>query len=448
MTNRRLLALPLCAILVGAGLVACDGGTAEVVQTATETATPTRTAVGTTPTVGPTPSATSAASPSATPADEEVGWGVATIEVATGNVASLYDGAEAILLPEARNGGIWLDGENGEAVRYTLGGTPDDRVAGWGVLEAPGSRTRSYFTEVDVEPSPMLVEQEGEELLFVEGTWIANRTFSPDGRWLAWLDWTDAERHLITIANLESGAIEVAATVSPCACDGFHYIEWSPSGRYLAYDNPSRQDASARGIYILEVGSGEAKRAEGDQWVIDGWVEANDGEYLLTLDGRAPTLTPAGEGDTITLNDRGTSAGTLADLVVVFDGVGSERTMALIDPVSGERIRELRGTSDAVLTPEGIATAVISRNDLTCTGVEVSHPSFEERLHCTAEDLRWSPDGRYLALIPQAQSAPVQILDVTTGQTTEVPHVGPRGTVPEWSEDSRYLVWVWGSSQV
>ena len=447
MTNRRLLALPVCALLLGAALVACNSGTTEVVQTATATPSPTRTAVGATPGAEPTTSATE--TPSATPADEdEVGWGVATVEVATGDVASLYEGAEAILLPEARNGGIWLDGENGEAIRYTLDGTPDDRVAGWGVIEAPGGRVRAYFTEVDVEPSPMRVEDDGKELLMVEGKRIGARTFSPDGRWLDWLDWTDAERHLVTIADLESGAIEVAATVSPCACDGFHYIEWSPSGRYLAYDNPSHQDASARGIYILEVGPDEAKRAEGDQWVIDGWVEANDGEYLLTLDGRAPTLTPAGEGDTIILDDRGTSAGTLADLVVVFDGQQPERTMAIIDPVSGERIRELRGTSDAVLTPDGIATAVISRNDLTCTGVEISHPTFEERLDCTAEDLRWSPDGRYLALIPQAQNAPVQILDVTTGETTEVPHVGPRGTVPEWSEDSRYLVWVWGSSEL
>lgn len=443
MTNRRLLALPLSVVLAGAALVGCDGGTTEVAPTTTGTAMPTRTVVGTTPTVGPTTAAT--ATPSATPANAaEVGWGVATVEVATGEVVTLYKGAEAIRLPEARNGGIWLDGANGEAIRYTLDGTPDDRVAGWGVLEAPGSRTRTYFTELDVETSPMLVEDDDEELLLVEGTRIANRTFSPDGRWLAWLDWTDAERQLITVADLERGTIEVAATVSPCACDGFHYIEWSPSGRYLAYDNPDREDASRRGVYILEVGADEARRAEGDQWVIDGWVEANDGEYLLTLDGRTPTLTPAAEGDPIRLDDRGTSAGTLADLIAVFDGHGPDQTMALIDPVSGERIRELRGTSDAVLTPDGIATAVISRNDLTCTGVEVSHPTFEERLECTAEDLRWSPDGRYLALIPQAQSAPVQILDVTTGETTEVPHVGPRGTVPEWSDDGRYLVWVWG----
>ncbi len=445
MKNRRLLALRLCVVVLGAALVACDGGTAEVVQNGAGTPTPTRTVVGTTPTIGPTASATE--TPATTAASEgDIGWGVATVEVATGDVVSLYEGAEAILLPEARNGGVWLDTEDGEAIRYTLDGTPDDRVAGWGVIEAPRERVRSYFTEVGTAASPMLVEDDGRELLTVEGARIGARTFSPDGRWLAWLDWTDEDRHLITVADLESGAIEVAATVSPCACDGFNYLEWSPSSRYLAYYDPSEEDTSARGIYLLEVGgSDEPRRAQGDQWVVDGWVEANDGEYLLTLDGRTPTLTPAGDGDAIVLEDRGSSAATLADLVAVFDGDGPAQTMAIVDPVSGQRVRELRGVSDAVLTPDGIATAVISRNDLTCTGVEVSHPDFEERLDCTAEDLRWSPDGRYLALIPQDQSAPVQILDVTTGETIDVPHVGPRGTVPEWSEDSRYLVWVWGS---
>src|SRR5690606_24548730 len=99
---------------------------------------------------------------------------------------------------------------------------------------------------------------------------------------------------------------------------------------------------------------------------------------------------------------------------------------------------------DAVLTANGIATATITRNDIACTGITVDHPDLKQTFDCTADDLRWSPDGRYLALIPQSQAAPVAILDVTTGETKEVPHAGPRGTVPEWSEDGRYLVWAWG----
>jgi len=445
MTNRRLLPATLAFALVGL-LVACDGGTAEVGDAPTGTPTPTRTAVGATP--GLTTSATATATSSATPASEEdIGWGVATVDVESGEVATLYDGGEAILLPQARNGGIWLDVGDGEAIRYTLDGTPDDRVAGWGVIEASGGNVRSYFTEREVEPSPMLVEQDGEEVLLVEGVRIANRTFSRDARWLAWLDWTDSERHRIVVADLESGDIETVAEVAPCSCDGFHYIEWSPSSRYLAYDNPDYEDASARGVYIHEIGSSDDPRRvnkTGDR-VIDGWVQANDGEYLLTLEAGVPRLTPPGDGDPIIVDARGSSAATLEDLIVVHEGQGTEQITLILDPVSGERVRELRGASDAVLTEDGIATAIISRNDLTCTGVDVSHPDYEELLECNAEYLRWSPDGRYLALIPQAQSDPVTILDVTTGETTEVSHVGPRGTVPEWSEDSRYLVWVWGA---
>ncbi|MCA9848258.1 MAG: PD40 domain-containing protein, partial [Dehalococcoidia bacterium] len=182
--------------------------------------------------------------------------------------------------------------------------------------------------------------------------------------------------------------------------------------------------------------------------VVDGWVEADETELLLVLDDGAPTLFPVNvDEDPVVIQappGGAVRAGTLNGLVVVSTGTGAETVTTIYDPVSGERVRELRGASDAVLTSRGIATAVISRNDLTCTGIQVDHPAFEERLECNAEDLRWSPDGRYLALIPQAASDPVSVLDVTTGAMTEVPHAGPRGTIPSWSEDGRYLVWVWG----
>lgn len=446
---RTALALPLLA--VAAFLVACEGDTTEMSEDS-PTATSTRTVVGTTPTMEPSPAvtgtttATGAGTPSATAASQEgTGWGVATVEVATGEVASLYEGAESILLPEARNNGIWLSVTDDEAVRYALDGTVEERLTGRSVLEAPGGRARSYFRDADASPT-MIVEHEFGDALEVEGTRIANRTFTEDGRWLAWLDWTDAEQHRVMAANLETGSVEEIAVVSPCACDGFHYIEWAPSGRYLAYDNPSLDDASARGIYIHDRESpDEPKRVSEDgQWIVDGWIEANEGEYLLTLEARTPTLTPAGEGEPITIDVQTSTASTLEGLVVAQSGQGTAQTTLIFDPVSGERVRELRGVTDSVLTGDGIATAQITRNDIACTGVEVDHPAFEETLDCTAEYLRWSPDGRYLALIPQAQSAPVEVLDVTTGETTELPHAGPRGTVPEWSEDGRYLVWVWG----
>ncbi|MGE3961865.1 MAG: hypothetical protein AB7F65_09315 [Dehalococcoidia bacterium] len=461
-TSRALVRTAAAALtlLSLALLAACDdGGSVDVGADGTATATPSRTPVGTTPTIEPTSSGSATGTPSATPGDQGVvGWGVVTVEVTTGQVVTLYEGRGETFQPgvglafapwpEARNNGIWLSPTTDQAIRYALDGAVEERVDGWGVLEAPRGDARSYFTG---GPDGVTLVVEGAEgrRAEVDGLNVSNRTFSADGRWLAWLDATPQDENLVMVLELTTGDVTEVARVTPCACDGYHYIEWSPSGRYLAYEDPAYQDPARQGLYLFDTQEPEADHPGfAATPVVDGWIEADETELILTLDDGVPTLFPvAVEADSLVIEapgDGALRAGTLQGLVMVSTGAGPETVTRIFDPVSGELLRELRGASDAVLTPRGIATAVISRNDLTCTGIQVDHPTFSERLDCTAEDLRWSPDGRYLALIPQAVSDPVTVLDVTTGTRTEVPHAGPRGTVPTWSEDGRYLVWVWG----
>lgn len=459
---RTALVLPVLALT--ALLAACSGGTADEAGDSPAT-TSTRT-VGTTPTMEKAPTGTTGTETSATPSDEDDDrrWGIATVELGTGEVATLYEGADTFRprlgwafapWPEANNNRIWLSPTPDEAVHYSLDGTVEERLDGWGVLESQDGQSRSYFATGD-DGAVTIVSERGENgSVEIPVANVSNRTFSPNGRWLAWLDATDADANLIMMMDLNTLDVQEVAEFVRCSCDTYHYIEWSPSSRYLAYENPDYDDPSVRGVYIKDIQSAvdgnerDPIRLADATPVVDGWLEADETEFLLILDDRVPTLHSVDEeAEPVVITVDGSSpsvtAGTLQGLVTVSLGSGTEAATLIFDPVSGERVRELRGVSDSVLTSDGIATAAITRNDIACTGVEVDHPAFEETLDCTAEYLRWSPDGRYLALIPQAQSAPIDVLDVTTGEITELPHAGPPGIVPEWSEDGRYLIWVWG----
>lgn len=470
--RRRLRALgPAILATAALLLVACEGGSGG--DDSGQDPTPTRTAVGTRPSLDATPTGTAAASDGtssssgAVGSTDGVGFGVATVDVESGEVILLHEGASAFRpplesaispQPEARNGGVWVSVADDESVRYALDGAVEDRVRGWGVIEAPGALVRSYYAPTEGGSFALVVERDRGERHEVEGATASNRAFSPDGRWLAWLDASSSDTSLVMLMDIESGAVTELAEVTPSAGDGYHYIEWSPSGRFLAYEDPHRTSSARRGVYLYDTRHPEAdrQRIEGNA-VTEGWIAADEGEAVLTLRAQSAVLTPArrSEVDTdadlepLTLPTGSTNvplrARTLQGLVRVTRGDQPQEVTMIFDPVSGERVRELRGTSDAVLTPTGIATATITRNDIACTGIEVDHPALEQTLDCTADDLRWSPDGRFLALIPQSQSAPVSILDAGTGRTSELPHAGPRGTVPEWSEDGRYLVWVWGT---
>lgn len=460
---RRSRPLALLPAFLAMALVtaACDGGSVDVAQDAAATATPARTQVGTTPTIEPTPSGSAIGTPSATPADEgNVGWGVVTVEVATGEVATLYEGPDTFRpglglayapWPEVSNNGIWLSPTTDEATRYNLQGEAVRTVPGWGVIEAAGGGWFSYYArDASGDVSMVVLSMADQPARYeVDGRNASSRAFSPNGRWLSWLDASPEDKNLVMVMDLATGATTEVARVTPCACDGYHYIEWSPSSRYLAYEDPAYQDPSRQGVYLFDTQQPDEQHPGfAATPVADGWIEADETELLLMLDEGVPTLFPVGvDDDPVVIEAPGggsVRAGTLQGLVTVSSGTGPEALTTIYDPVSGELLRELRGVTDAVLTPRGIATAVISRNDLTCTGIEVDHPTFKERLDCSAEDIAWSPSGRYLALIPQAASDPVTVLDVTTGATTEVPHAGPRGTIPTWSQDGRYLVWVWG----
>lgn len=74
--------------------------------------------------------------------------GVSTVEVATGDVATLYEGPDTFRpglglafapWPEARNGGIWVSPTTDESTRYNLDGESVASVPGWGSSSPPAA---------------------------------------------------------------------------------------------------------------------------------------------------------------------------------------------------------------------------------------------------------------------------------------------------------------------
>lgn len=452
------LALVVIAVALGVLILsACSGGSEDGTPAAT------RTQIGTTPTIEASASSTATAAPSttATP-DASERWGAVTIEIATGEVTTLYEGVAPIwhavrqstgAWPAARDGAIWLSLNLGESVRFGLDGAVLERIEGWGVTTSEDGTTRAYFVGDEAALS-LVVERDGERHE-ARGERFSSLAISPDGTRVAWLDEDAAGANAVTVMDARTGDVDVIANVPLCSCDGFHYLEWSPASDVLAYANPAHGTPEL-GIYLHPMKDGaDPVLLPGVTFVVDGWLEVDGEAFLLVLDGDSPTLYPAAydpededsEAEPVVLDVRTATdaieVGTLQGLVLVTTGTGPARSTLIVDPVSGERLRELRGFADAVLTPSGIATATIARNDLACTGIEIEHPALKETLDCEADYVRWSPDGRYLALIPQSESAPVEILDIVAGTRREVPHAGPRDTVPTWSDDGRYLVWLW-----
>ena len=411
----------------------CDGASDTGSEATPAAATPA------TATPGAPPPPISSAEPTP-PVDSDDGapYGLAIVDVETGEAATLHESDSAFFLAQAHDdeivdgdGTTWLSPDTDRSIKYAADGSVVEEIEGWGVLESADGASRSYF--VGDEPSiTLVVEHDGErhELPAGGATW---RAFSPDGAHLAWTSPADPQQGTLHLLDLDAGDVtELATGATPP-------LTWSPSGQYLAY-------GASAATSIVDVERGETETARGTAQGRDSWIEIDGVEWLVTLDANGVHVTstdPDDDAMTIPFTGDDTARVLGEQYVMVTAGTGPSRTTAVFDVTDGSRALELHGEADVVATATGLASAVIARTELACTGIEIVHPVATQRLPCDADYARWSPDGRYLALVPTSASAPVEVLDLATGESRELPHAGPRGSVPAWSADGRYLVWTW-----
>lgn len=453
---------------VAFALVACEGqpgdGTATqpgVTSTANETASVTPQP---SPTVSASPSASASPSPSptrtSTPGSGTGQFGAVAVDVETGEAATLSTGPWLIVdahRPHLTTGGtaMWISTEPDEASRYALDGSVTETVPGWSPVESQDGRSRAYLVggEDFRTAATVVVEREGLTVREVQTAGGQPRmTFSPDGMRFAWIDWSVGEGvGDLKVLDIETGDVRTVATgIGRCQCDVPQHSTWSPSGAYLAFQRPgSTAGVVEHGVAVVSLEGEDETLIDGATLAPRSWVSIDGVEWLLTVgpENRVRLTAPAADETTrelVRVEDASVRAAIENSLVVVRTQTGREEHQTLVfDPASGERLVVLDGEGDVVLTPDGMATAVITRTELACTGLDIKHPAYEAQLPCDVSGARWAPDGRYLALLPVQEGAPLRILDVTTGDQREVDQPG-FGGLPEWSSDSRYIVWVWG----
>lgn len=493
--SHRTPILALAPLLLACVLLAaaCEDDDTPAVRTAD---TVTATADDSTSTAAPE-TATSAdprRTPNVTPRatrEPEEPYGALVIDAGSGDTVTLYQDDDPWTLRDgyrpwlaAAGDGVWLSTTTNESQRYDMQGDVTETVEGWSVVESADGESRAYLVGGN-DPYTIVVERGSDRYEVQSAGWNPMRAFSRDGMRFAWVDWSPRGEsgRLMTLELEDGGTTVLVEDLDPCACDVPGYLVWSPSGEYLAYERRGIADheRGTAGVYILHVGraddrdgdprtatttatatptststtqDGDEEREPPAETFVGGgtlapnsWAETSEGERLVTLtEDRRLILTLADAGESVTLAEFPQNASLVvrADTIVVsLVGEGrAERSVGAFDSATGRQLIEYTGEADVVQTRDGVASAVITRTEIACTGLIIEHPDYSEKRECDVRQVRWSPDGRYLAMVPQHQGE-IWILDAETGQerTVEIPRVAPDLA---WSEDGRHLLLVWG----
>jgi serine/threonine-protein kinase len=369
-----------------------------------------------------------------------IGLGVALVAAlafaATQWSAAHRDTSPAVVRFTVDVGSSMLLGNSATGTNMTV--SPDGRTIAYAFVDRTGT-SRIYVRQLDeIAPRP-LAQTEGAQ----------QPTFSPDGRFLAYLI-----RDMVWRVPV-SGGTPVMVGSTAAAPVG---LTWSPAGLILA--------GTASGLVALPANGGTARilaapdSAAGELF-FNQPLALSDGETVLVaiqptggLTGTRLASISLGSGevtryDLSALDPLGYVDGTLVYVVpsgaLMAVGLDVRRQRVIGDPVAlGPTVlTRIAGNSDAVMSPTGTLVYQVANTD-GLVGWVGSDGRFEPLLTEPRAYAypRFSPDGERIAVsVAAGGRSDVWVYDIASGTLTRLTNSGTLNERPEWTPDGRSVLY-------
>jgi len=261
------------------------------------------------------------------------------------------------------------------------------------------------------------------------------------------IDWSPDGHSVLATRFLRDGTTQIllVATDALRAPRVLKSVDWrtpnelfSPDGRYVAYDHPSRTESNNRGVFVIELATGRESQ-------------------ILDADSDNRLLAWTREGGLIFISDRTGTPGAWA--LPMANGLPSG-TAVLVksDLWRATPVGMAAASGTLFYAVEGGGKHVYTAQTDRATGSVVGVPTQLTPTPLTnIEDgfmrLAWSPDGRDIAYSAanDAQNTKLEIIRSTeTGKTREFPLLGRQGYFTDqwWLPDGSGLVMLSGSGFV
>jgi Tol biopolymer transport system component len=342
--------------------------------------------------------------------------------------------------------------ETGETRRVTANPAPfSPGFAQFSRVSPDGERIAyAWFDMQGGEFELRVVDWDGSEpRALVKGLDTYPQAWSPDGRHvLAVREGEESGCLELVLVGTADGAVTVLEPLGPFQPQR---AEFSPDGRFVAYDGPSEEHADQRDIFVVELAGGRSTRIVDDAShdFMLGWAPEGEhilyssdrtgtpGVWLLPVSGGRPTGDPAlvlpdawGVSPVGFLPDGRYFYGVETEVRGVYVATLGADYGSLVTPPSPATRGRLGGTYYPTWSPDGQylaygrASAAGMRPSLTVRSLETGEVrefqlAFNNR---PASELQWTPDGRSLlgAVRDESGLTSVYRIDLQTGRTEAV----------------------------